>query len=36
MDFKQNGKESSGYIWLRIRIQFSEYGTEPSGSTKCE
>lgn len=34
--FKQNENESSGFIWLRIRIRLSEYGTEPSGSTKCE
>jgi len=36
MDSKQNGKESSGSIWLRIRIRYSEYSTELSGSTKCE
>jgi len=34
--FKQNGKEFSGFTWLRIRIRLSEYGTEPSNSTKCE
>lgn len=36
MDSKQNGKESSEFIWLNIRIQYSEDSTEPSGSTKCE
>ena len=33
---KQNGKESSGFIWLRIRKRYSEYSTELPGSTKCE
>ena len=35
MDSKQNGKESSGFIWLRIRVQYSEDSTEPPGSTEC-